>query len=145
MTDKNQFTLHYKEIASAEEDNILIEGISAEAVKAKKMEKMAPFAFFIRNAEGKLVGGIKGTCLYGCLNVDSLWVDPEYRNKKWGKELMHEAERLGKRKKCTFAALSTMDWEAMPFYKKLGYEVEYVRDGFDKDSKMYFLRKPLSK
>jgi hypothetical protein len=38
-----------------------------------------------------------------------------------------------------------MDWEALPFYQKLGYEVEFTREGFQKNSKMYFLRKELEK
>ena len=33
---------------------------------------------------------------------------------------------------CTFATVNTMDWEALPFYQKLGYEVECIRDGFEK-------------
>lgn len=36
-----------------------------------------------------------------------------------------------------------MDWEALPFYQKLGYSVEFIREGYDSDSKFYFLRKPI--
>ena len=39
--------------------------------------------------------------------------------------------------------LTTMDWEALPFYQKLGYQIEYVREGYEKDSKMFVLRKTL--
>jgi ribosomal protein S18 acetylase RimI-like enzyme len=42
-----------------------------------------------------------------------------------------------------FVTLTTMDWEALPFYRKLGYEVEFVREGYEKNSKMYALRKNL--
>ena len=34
-----------------------------------------------------------------------------------------------------------MDWEALDFYKNLGYDVEFVREGFEKESKMYLLQK----
>jgi hypothetical protein len=37
----------------------------------------------------------------------------------------------------------TFEWEALDFYKKLGYYVEFARHGFDKDSVFYFLRKDL--
>ena len=37
-----------------------------------------------------------------------------------------------------------MDWEALAFYQKLGYEIEFERHGFAKNSIFYFLRKPLT-
>ncbi len=39
--------------------------------------------------------------------------------------------------------VNTMDFEALNFYKKLGYMVEFERRGFEKDSIMYFLCKNL--
>jgi hypothetical protein len=36
-----------------------------------------------------------------------------------------------------------MGWEALPFYQKLGYSIEFVREGFEKESKMYMLRREL--
>jgi len=51
------------------------------------------------------------------------------------------AEALAKEKGCLFSTIDTMDWEALDFYKKLGYEVELERRGFAKDTVMYGLRK----
>lgn len=56
---------------------------------------------------------------------------------------MLEAEKIGRERLCTFAAVDTMDWEALPFYEKLGYSVEFVRKGFENESKMFMLRKNL--
>jgi ribosomal protein S18 acetylase RimI-like enzyme len=140
---KIERSLHYKEKATQEEENVLIDGIIAESTKAKKTKKITPFAFFIKDANRKILGGIKGTSYYGCLYVDSLWVDPTFRTKGWGGELMHAAENLGRKRHCSFVSLTTMDWEALDFYKGLGYAVEFVREGFEKDSKMYLLRKNL--
>ena len=56
---------------------------------------------------------------------------------------MQEAETLGKKEGCNFATVNTMDWEALHFYEKLGYMIEFVREGYQKNSKMYFLRKEL--
>jgi len=42
-----------------------------------------------------------------------------------------------------FATVNTMDWEALSFYQKLGYNIEFTREGFEKDSKMFMLRKKL--
>jgi ribosomal protein S18 acetylase RimI-like enzyme len=143
MKAKVERSLHYKEKATPEEESVLIEGIIAEASKAKKIKKITPFAFFIKDPNRKILGGIKGTSYYGCLYIDSLWVDPTFRTKGWGGELMHAAENLGRKRNCSFISLTTMDWEALDFYKNLGYDVEFVREGFEKNSKMYLLRKNL--
>jgi hypothetical protein len=39
--------------------------------------------------------------------------------------------------------VTTMDWEALPFYKKLGYQIEYVREGYENASRQFLLRKNL--
>jgi len=56
---------------------------------------------------------------------------------------MHEAEKIGVEQGALFVTLNTMDWEALPFYQKLGYSIEFIREGYEKDSKMFMLRKTL--
>ncbi len=56
---------------------------------------------------------------------------------------MKEAEKIGHQHGVRFATVNTMDWEALPFYEKLGYSVEFTREGYDKESKMFMLRKHL--
>ena len=114
-------TLCYKECASLDEVSVLREGVIQEAIKAKGMSRMRPFAFFLKNSKNSILGGIQGTTLYGCLYVNLLWVAPELRHKGWGSRLICECEKLGLERQCTFASLTTMDWEALPFYQKLGY------------------------
>jgi ribosomal protein S18 acetylase RimI-like enzyme len=72
-----------------------------------------------------------------------LWISEEVRHQGWGRKLMEEAEKLGKERKCSFATVNTMDWEALTFYQKLGYTIEFIREGFEHHSIMYFLRKQL--
>lgn len=138
------YTLCYKECASLDEVSVLREGVIQEAIKAKGMSRMRPFAFFLKNSKNSILGGIQGTTLYGCLYVNLLWIAPELRHNGWGSRLIRECEKLGLERQCTFASLTTMDWEALPFYQKLGYSIEFIREGYEKDSKMYVLRKELS-
>lgn len=56
---------------------------------------------------------------------------------------MTEAETIGYKRSCTFATVATMDWEAPPFYQKLGYAIEFVREGYENNSQLYMLRKKL--
>lgn len=91
----------------------------------------------------QVFGGASGTLFYGSLYVDSLWIDKTLRHQGWGKKLMCEAEKIGKENDALFVTLNTMDWEALPFYQKLGYSIEFVREGYEKNSKMFMLRKTL--
>lgn len=120
-----------------------MEGLSQEAAQIKGMTKIQSFGFFVRDSEEKACGGIKGASFYGCLYIDSLYLVPSLRGKGWGKKLVEASERLGRERGCLFVSVTTMDWEALPFYQKLGYEVEYVRGGYEKESKMFLLRKEL--
>ena len=140
---KEHYPISYQEFATAEEENILFEGVVQAAATAKKMSRMRPFAFFIRDCHKTILAGVKGVSLYGCLYVDMLWVAPDIRHKGLGSELVNACEKLGLERNCTFVSLTTMDWEALPFYQKLGYEIEFIREGYEKNSKMYVLRKNL--
>lgn len=81
--------------------------------------------------------------MYGGLFVGQLWVKETLRGMGYGTQLMQKAEELAEKSGCNFIAVNTFDWEALDFYKKLGYYVEFERKGFDNNSTFYFLRKNL--
>ena len=120
---------------------VLSRGLDHNAEQKRGHKPVEDFAFFIRDAASKIVGGCNGIMYYGCLYIDQLWVDPEYRQQDYGSELIRAAEDLAKSHGCLFSTLETMDWEALDFYKKLGYYLELERRGYFKDSIMYSLRK----
>lgn len=97
----------------------------------------------IKDQKQNVLGGISGTTFYGSLYVDSLWIDFSLRHQGWGTKLMKESEKIGKERGAKFATVNTMDWEALPFYQKLGYSIEFIREGYDNNSKMFMLRKAL--
>ena len=140
---KEQYPISYQEQATAQEENILFEGLVQAAVAARGMSRIRSFAFFVKDARKTILAGVKGVSLYGCLYVDMLWVAPDMRHRGLGSQLIDACEKLGRERHCTFVSLTTMDWEALPFYQKLGYEIEFVRGGYEKNSKMYLLRKSL--
>ena len=137
-----EFSLVYKENPLAEEVEILREGIINEAVKAN-MNRMTSFALLMKNPADVIVAGAMGYSMYGFLYVDMLWVDEKFRHKGWGTQLLNAAENLGRERNCRFVCLITMSWQALRFYEKHGYKIEFIREGFDNDTKMYCLRKSL--
>ncbi len=140
-----KYTLKKEINPSAEDVQVLGNGIMAYATERKGHKPIEFFAFFVRDENGEIKGGCSCCTLYGCLYVDQLWLEKEFRGKGHGRELMLAAENLGREEGCSFAAVNTMDWEALGFYQKLGYEIEFERHGFLKESVFYFLRKSLAK
>lgn len=122
---------------------ILLNGLSEASAKAKGMPPVEPFGFFLKDDSGQVVGGVMGARMFGSLHTDILWVDEKLRGQGWGTKLMAEAESLGRSSGCTFATVSTMDWEALSFYQRLGYTIEFTRSGYVHNSTMYLLRKSL--
>lgn len=69
-----------------------------------------------------IVGTIHGTFEAGVLYIDSLIVAKDKRGLGIGKKLIEEAEAFGKKLGAHKVFLVTMEgWEAIGFYKHLGY------------------------
>lgn len=136
-----KYTINYDENPKSDETKIIWEGISENAKTKRNLPPGKPFAFFIKDELNQIKGGCSGYIYYGCFYVDLLWVDQSLRGKQYGNQLMKEAEKLAHNNDCNFIAVNTMDFEALDFYKKLDYTIEFERHGFDKGSIMYFLRK----
>ncbi len=107
------------------------------------MNRISPFGIFIKDAHGLVLGRATRVTYYDCLYVDMLWLKEDLRHQGFGKKLMMEAKKIGRKRQCSFATVNTMDQEALTFYEKLGYDIEFVREGYAKESKMYMLRKKL--
>jgi ribosomal protein S18 acetylase RimI-like enzyme len=122
---------------------VLFDGINGESFHRKQMQPIKPFGIFIKDRDGNVLGGACGITYYGCLYVDMLWLEDKLRHRGLGSHLMAEAEKIGRSRGCTFATVNTMDWEALAFYQKLNYEIEFTRQGYLKESAMYMLRKSL--
>lgn len=135
------YTITYEEDPSPEAIQTLDDGIISYAKQQRDHRPIEFFGFFIRDVRNRVKGGCNGDVLYGCLYVGNLWVEESLRGQGYGTKLMLAAEKFGKEHSCTFASVNTMDWEALDFYKKLGYFVEFERHGFEKNSVFYFLRK----
>jgi GNAT superfamily N-acetyltransferase len=133
--------VEYQEIPNVENEQALFDGISDDGMHSHKKDRIRSFGVFIKNADRVVIGGVTGVTFYGCLYIDMLWVDHHYRKQKYATQLMQEAEEIGRTRKAAFALVNTFEWQALPLYLKLGYEVEFVREGFEGGSKMYLLRK----
>ena len=101
-----------------------------------------PVRFVARDELG-VVGGLLGHTRWSWLYVAKLWVDERGRGQGIGTQLLTAAEELARTRGCTDASLDTFEYQARPFYEKLGYELFGTLDGYPPGYRQFYLRKRL--
>ena len=98
---------------------------------------------FVAEDEGKILGVITGRAYYNEVHIGDLIVSSDCRKSGIGSKLVRAVEDAYKGKGYDKITLTTFGFQAPEFYKKLGYELEFVRE--DKNPKLskYFLAKSL--
>ena len=90
-----------------------------------------------------IVGGLLGHTKWSWLYVAKLWVDERGRGHGIGTQLLTAAEELARTRGCTDASLNTFEYQARPFYEKLGYALYGTLDGYPPGYRQFYLRKRL--
>jgi GNAT superfamily N-acetyltransferase len=97
---------------------------------------------FVAEDDGKIVGVITGRAYYNEVHIGDLIVGKDYRKDGVGSKLIAAVEDAYKGKGYEKIALTTFGFQAPEFYKKLGYELEFVRkDNDPKLSKYFYLKR----
>lgn len=107
-------------------------------------ELISPLNVYIRDPQQQIQGGLLGRTDTSALFIASLWIAEPFRRRGYGKQLVLAAEREAVRRGCHFSHLDTFSYQAPDFYRRLGYEVFGVLDGYRGGHARYFLKKPLS-
>jgi GNAT superfamily N-acetyltransferase len=102
------------------------------AYNASKAGGEVPDYLFIaaRDAAGEVRGGLVGGTYLGWLSVQVVSLDESLRGQGHGATLMKLAEDEAVRRGCPRVFLETLDFQALPFYEKLGYVVHSALPGF---------------
>jgi GNAT superfamily N-acetyltransferase len=75
----------------------------------------------LKDNEGRTSGGLWGASRYEWLFIDMLFVPDELRGQGLGTSLLRQAEEIARSRNCIGVWLDTFDFQALPFYQKLGY------------------------
>ena len=98
---------------------------------------------FVEEEDGKILGAITGRAYYDEVHVVDLIVDRSCRRSGLGSRLVATVEEAYKNKGYAKITLTTFGFQAPEFYKKLGYQIEFVRESKDPKLSKYFLSKAL--
>ncbi len=100
------------------------------------------FAIYIRDPDTReIVGGLYATDGYGWAFVKYLVLPQRYRGTGLGSRLMEEAEKIARDRGYVGIWLDTFEFQAKPFYEKLGYTVFGALEGIPGAIPRYFLKK----
>lgn len=99
---------------------------------------------FARDAQGELQGGLLAYQWGQWLHVTHLWVAEAYRRQGLGRRLLEAAEREAAEHGAQGCFLSTFDFQAPAFCRRLGYEVFAELSDYPPGHTTYHLRKWLS-
>ena len=128
---------------SPDQETTVVRGLLAFNEKRIGPSNDEPVKFVAFDVEG-VVGGLIGHTRWRWLYVAKLWVDERARGQGVGTKLLTAAEDLARSRGCIGASLDTFEYQARPFYEKLGYELFGTLDGYPPGHRQFYLRKKLS-
>ena len=77
-----------------------------------------------RDGQGVMQGGLIAKRKGNWLCIEYLWVSEATRGRGLGSELMQEAEQQAQAQGCSHLLVDTFSFQALPFYQKLGYQLQ---------------------
>ncbi len=131
---------------SKEEIAIIKKGLEEHNKKHPNGELDIPtpdISLVLKDKAGQIVGGVITSMLVGVMHLEVLWVNKAHRRKGYGRALVLEAERIGKKKGYTAAQTWTFSFQAPQFYQSIGYKVLGIFDGYIGGITEYVLMKRL--
>jgi GNAT superfamily N-acetyltransferase len=108
-----------------------------------EISERKPLAVQIKDDIGNIIAGSSARTFGNWLLINTLWVDESLRGKQLGTKILNELECAAKNRGCTLSMLDTLNFQAMPFYKKYGYITKWVQQDYPKTGCKYFMVKVL--
>lgn len=113
------------------------------AVQSDPGDEFEALSVFVRAIDGTVKGGLLGRSWWGWLYINIVWMHDDLRGQHFGTQLMQMAEQEGVKRGCHSVFLDTHDFQALPFYQKLGYTVFGELEDFPPGYTRYYLKKRL--
>ncbi len=97
----------------------------------------------IKNDQGDIIAGTAGRTFGRWLQINTLWVSETARGENLGSQILSAIETAAIARGCSQSLLDTLNFQAMPFYKKHGYEIQWVQKNYPETGCKYFMTKAL--
>jgi len=122
-------------------DKFINEGFTRYSAQSKVALDYEPFCIIAESSEGTVIGVITGNAYYNEVRIGDLIVDEACRKCGVGSRLVAAVENAFRGAGYDIVTLTTFGFQAPEFYKKLGFEVEFIRENSDPKLSKYFFKK----
>jgi len=97
----------------------------------------------IKDEHGNIIAGAVGRTFGQWLLLKTLWVSEHCRGQNLGYQVLEKIESAAQQRGCKKCLLDTLNFQAMPFYRKQGYKIEWVQKNYPKTGCKYYMSKEL--
>lgn len=100
------------------------------------------FALVLSDDQNTTLGVLNAFTAFAEIYIDDMWVDSHYRGKGYGRQLIQALEDHFKGRGFNNINLVTNQFQAPEFYKKCGFELEFIRKNIknSKLTKFFFIK-----
>ena len=100
------------------------------------------FALVLSDNENNTIGVLNAFTAFAEIYIQDMWVDSKFRGKGYGRKLLDDLENRFRGKGFNNINLVTNAFNASEFYKKCGFELEFVRENAinPKLTKFFFIK-----
>lgn len=118
-------------------------GLSQHGLEVTGFDEPIERTAFVAKDGETFVGCVTANIIWKTLHIRFMFVEPHYRGKKLGTALVEKALDYGRANGCAVAFVDTLSFQARGFYQKLGFELEFTREGLAHGVSLYYLKKIL--
>lgn len=109
-----------------------------------EVSERKPLAVKLSDENQQVIAGAAGRTFGDWLMINTLWVSQSLRGQKIGGQLLAKIESAAQSRGCNKVLLDTLNFQAMPFYKKHGYQVQWTQQGYPKTGCKYYMVKQMA-
>lgn len=96
------------------------------------------------NPEGELIAVLTGRTFGNWFYLESFWLAESCRGQGTGTAMLLKAEQIARERGCRYVLLDTLNFQAKPFYQRLGYQVCWTQADYPfAGGAKYFMQKTL--
>ncbi len=136
--------LDLDEHPSPEDFRVILDGVRNFNRERTGNERPHAVACFLRDEQGRIIGGVQGNLWGRSLHIDAIWVDQHHRGRGFGSKLMTAIENYAAAHGHPLVYLETASFQALPFYEVLGYQIFGKLPEISAGETLFFLRKELN-
>lgn len=108
-----------------------------------EVSERKPLAIQIKDQQGNIIAGSSARTFGHWLLINTLWVSETLRGQNLGGKILAQLEDAAMRRGCSLSMLDTLNFQAMPFYEKYGYQTKWIQEHYPKTGCKYFMVKEL--